>query len=77
MKFPSVIILGDAWFHIVQMGFLAFTNGWLSTVATVHLPLHVNGPAARSRASALGIAMGFVGIVTGQWTSKLLKVILN
>lgn len=75
MKFPSTVILGDIWCHMVQMALLAFTNGWLSTVATIHLPGHVKAAEAKSRASALGIAVGFVGIVAGQWTSKLIKVL--
>lgn len=56
---------------------LAFTNGWFSTVASVHLPGHVTGAAAKSVASSFGIAVGFLGIVAGQWSSRLVKLIFG
>lgn len=77
MKFPNLVVFGAGWFHILSMALLAFTSGWFSTVAAVHLPGHVNGPTAKSRASTFGIAVGIIGVVVGQWTSKLLKVILK
>lgn len=75
MKYNSTVILSDNWFHILQMAILALSQGWLNTVAVIHLPAHVEGGAAKSRACTLGLSVAFLGIVSGQWSSKLIKVL--
>lgn len=75
MALPSTPVFGHAWFHVTQMALLAFTNGWLGTVAVIHLPTHVDGAGARSRASTLGVAVALFGVVCAQWTAALISYI--
>ena len=76
MSYGRYTFFRSATVQIIQIIIIGFSNGYLSTCAVIHLPSHVNGAASKARASSFGMSVGFLGIVAGQWTSKLIKLLI-
>lgn len=75
MVLPNTMPFSNAAFRMAEITTLAFTNGWFATVVTMHLPNHVTGAADKSTASGCGVAAAYIGVVAGQWLSKLTKTL--
>lgn len=73
-RVPSLIILGDFWFQILETLLLAMGMGFTTTLMMVRAPtfLDDDDKLGRSKASSLGVFGILLGMALGQWASNLL-----
>lgn len=63
--------------QIIELMFIAFTNGWFSSCSTVLLPARVKGVEEKKAASKIGISLAFIGISVAMWTSLGLRELIS
>lgn len=73
LALPDATVLNHPSFHVLLIAAIALSNGWLTTVSSIHLPGHVDGASAKSRASSMGLTFALVGVAGGSWTATLIN----